>query len=172
MKREKLLAFITILAIVFFASCGGGGSESTTSEQTEQEPKEEVKTTEASGLEAQMQLGEKIFKEKCVVCHQADAKGIPNAFPPLANSDYLQADLKRAVAQTINGSNEEMIVNGVKYNAPMAPQVKTIEEGVAVINYVLKEFNGYTDDQLVKIEDVQDIEINPMDIQQQTPQQQ
>jgi mono/diheme cytochrome c family protein len=170
MKREKFLAFITVLSIVFFASCGGGGSETSTTEKTEQKPREEVKTTEASGLEAQLQLGEKIYKEKCIVCHQADAKGIPGAFPPLANSDYLLADLKRAVAQTINGSNEKMVVNGETYTMPMAPQVKTIEEGVAVINYVLKEFNGYTNEQLVKIEDVQDIEINPLDIPNQTPQ--
>jgi nitrite reductase (NO-forming) len=171
MKSEKFLAVIAVIAIIFFTSCGGGGSEQASeSKQTEEKPKEEAKAPEASGLEAQLQMGEKIFKEKCVVCHQADAKGIKGAFPPLANSDYLQADLKRAVSQTINGSHEEMVVNGETYNMPMAPQVATIEEGVAVINYVLKEFNGYTDDQLIKIEDVQDIEINPMDIPQQTTQ--
>jgi len=107
---------------------------------------------------------DKIYKEKCFACHQLDAKGIPGAFPPLANADYLVADLRRAVAQTLNGSHEEMVVNGETFNAPMVPQVKTIEEAVAVINYVLKEFNGYTDDKLVKIEDVSDIEINPMTV--------
>ncbi|MBN2173339.1 MAG: cytochrome c [Bacteroidales bacterium] len=171
MKKLNIVAAIAISGVIFLASCGGGNQESS---QTKEEPaqKEEVKASENTGLEAQLQLGEKIYKEKCIVCHQADAKGLKGAFPPLAGSDYLLADLKRAVAQTINGSNEEMIVNGEKYNAPMTPQVKTIEEGVAVINYVLKQFNGYTDDQLIKVEDVQDIEINPLDIPQQTPQQQ
>ncbi len=48
----------------------------------------------------------------------------------------------------------------------MTPQVQTLEEAVAVINYVLKEFNGFTDDKLVKMEDVSDIEIKPMTITQ------
>jgi len=166
MKSNTILGFITIAAVIFLASCGGGGTKEASENKKEAAPKEEVKPAETSGLTAQLELGEKIYKEKCIVCHQADAKGLPGAFPPLANADYLQADLKRAVAQTLNGSNEEMIVNGEKFHAPMTPQVKTIEDAVAVINYVLKEFNGYTDDQLVKIEDVQDIEINPMQITQ------
>jgi nitrite reductase (NO-forming) len=164
MKMKGIIVVITVISVVFFASCGGGGSTEQTQAPKEETKQEAVKPAETSGLAAQLELGEKIYKEKCVVCHQADAKGVKGAFPPLANADYLQADLKRAVAQTLNGSNEEMIVNGEKYHAPMTPQVATLEEAVAVINYVLKEFNGYTDDQLVKLEDVQDIEINPMKI--------
>lgn len=166
MKRNRILAILTVLAVVFLAACGGGGTADTS--QTDQEeqkapPKEEV-VVEESGLAAQLELGEKIYKEKCFACHQLDAKGVPGAFPPLANADYLLADLRRAVAQTLNGSHEEMVINGETYNAPMTPQVKTIEEAVSVINYVLKEFNGYTDEKLIKLEDMADIEINPMTI--------
>lgn len=163
MKNLGILSFITIFAIALLTSCGGGSApESTAAAKKEAEPKkEEVKPAE-TGLEAQLAKGKEIYDTKCIVCHQADAKGIKGAFPPLANADYLVADLKRAVAQTLNGSNVEMIVNGEKYHAPMTPQVQTIEEAVAVINYVLKQFNGYTDDQLVKLEDVADIEIKPM----------
>ncbi len=164
MKKSGIISFITIFAIALLTSCGGSGTtESTTTSEKAAEPKkEEVKPAETSGLEAQLAKGKEIYDTKCVVCHQADAKGLKGAFPPLANADYLLADLKRAVAQTLNGSNAEMIINGEKYFAPMVPQVQTIEEAVAVINYVLKQFNGYTDDQLVKVEDVADIEINPM----------
>lgn len=164
MNRNTIIAVFTIFAIALLTSCGGGGSETTKAPEKQEPKKEEVKKAEPSPLEAQLQLGEKLYKEKCIVCHQADAKGLPNAFPPLANSDYLLADLKRGVAQTLNGSNEEMIVNGQKFSAPMVPQVKTIDEAVAVINYVLKEFNGFTDDKLIKVEDMQDIEINPVKI--------
>lgn len=101
--------------------------------------------------------GAAIYKEKCVVCHQASGEGIPGAFPPLKNSDYLFADKVRAVAQTLNGSQEEMVVNGVTYTAPMPPQVDTKEDAVAVINYVLNAWgnNGGT----VTLEDVTDIKI-------------
>ncbi|OQX80100.1 MAG: hypothetical protein B6D61_02495 [Bacteroidetes bacterium 4484_249] len=114
-----------------------------------------------SGLPGQMELGEKIYKEKCTACHQADANGIKGAFPPLKDSDYLQADLKRAVAQVLNGSNIEMVVNGETYKMPMTPQVETKEDAVAVINYVLKTFNGYSEDKFVKLEDVKDVVIKP-----------
>jgi mono/diheme cytochrome c family protein len=164
MKKNKIIALFTVIAVVFFAACGGGGSTEKAQAPKEEPKKEEVKPAETSGLAAQLELGEKIYKEKCIVCHQADAKGVQDAFPPLANADYLLADLKRGVAQTLNGSHEEMVINGATYNAPMTPQVQTLEEAVSVINYVLKEFNGYTDDKLIKMEDVADIEINPMQL--------
>lgn len=166
MKRNKIIALFTVITVIFFAACGGGGSTDKAQAPKEELTKEEVKPAGTSGLEAQLELGKQLYTTKCIVCHQADAKGVAGAFPPLANSDYLLADLKRGVAQTLNGSHEEMVVNGVTYNAPMTPQVQTLEEAVAVINYVLKTFNGFTDDKLVKMEDVSDIEINPMQITQ------
>jgi mono/diheme cytochrome c family protein len=103
--------------------------------------------------------GEKIYKAKCIVCHQADGKGLPGAFPPLSGSDYLLADKVRAVAQVLNGSNKELTVNNMKYNTPMPPQVDTKEDAVAVINYVLNNFGnkGGT----VTLEEVKDVVINP-----------
>lgn len=162
MKRNTILAIATIFAIAFLTSCGGG--------ETKQAVKEEVveetppPPAEKSGLEAQLALGEKIYNEKCIVCHQADAKGLKGAFPPLANADYLIEDPIRGIEQTLNGSNEEMIINGEKYHAPMTPQVETKEEALAVINYVLKHFNGFSEDKLLKMEDIKDVEINPMQL--------
>jgi mono/diheme cytochrome c family protein len=103
--------------------------------------------------------GEQIYKEKCIVCHQADGKGLPGAFPPLAGSDYLLADKVRAVAQVLNGSNMEITVNKVKYVAPMPPQVNTKEDAVAIINYVLNNFGNKGGQ--VTLEEVKDVVINP-----------
>ena len=103
--------------------------------------------------------GEQIYKTKCIVCHQADGKGLPGAFPPLASSDYLLADKVRAVAQVLNGSNIEITVNKLKYTTPMPPQVDNKEDAVAVINYVLNNFGnkGGT----VTLEEVKNVVINP-----------
>jgi len=166
MKKISILSFMAMLSVLFLASCGGSSTQQESTGTTEKEtPKQEqVAPTETNGngLEAQLALGKKIYNEKCIVCHQADAKGIKGAFPPLANSDYLLADPIRGIHQTLNGSNEEMIVNGEKYHAPMTPQVKTREEAVAVINYVLKEFNGFSDDKLLTLDDAKDVKIEPM----------
>ena len=103
--------------------------------------------------------GEQIYKTKCIVCHQADGKGLPGAFPPLAGSDYLLADKVRAVAQVLNGSNMEITVNKLKYTAPMPPQVDNKEDAVAIINYVLNNFGNKGGE--VTLEEVKNVVINP-----------
>jgi mono/diheme cytochrome c family protein len=163
MKKYTFLAIITAGAAFLFMACGGGNTETSQVPKEETQVKDEAKP-EASGLAAQLQTGEKIYKEKCIVCHMADAKGVAGAFPPLAGSDYLLADPKRGIAQTLNGSHEVMVINGVSYNALMTPQVQTKEDAVAVVNYVLKTFNNYTDDKLLTIEDAAGIEIKPIEI--------
>lgn len=101
--------------------------------------------------------GAKIYKTKCVACHQLTGMGIPNAFPPLKDSDYLLADKKRAVKQVLNGSHEEMVVNGVTYNMPMPFQVDTHKDAVNVINYVLNAWGN--DGGTITVEEVKDIKI-------------
>ena len=107
--------------------------------------------------DAKFPEGAKIYKTKCVACHQLTGAGIPGAFPPLKGSDYLLADKKRAVKQVLNGSNEPMVVNGATYVIPMPFQVDTHKDAVDVINYVLNAWGntGGT----VKLEDVKDIKI-------------
>ena len=96
---------------------------------------------------------------KCFACHQKDGKGLPKTFPPLANSDYLLADKVRAVAQTLNGSHMDMVVNGEHYNQQMVPQVTTKEDAVAIINYVLNNFGNKGG--VITLDEVKDVKIKP-----------
>ncbi len=150
MKITKLLLFGAMIAgsAIVMQACGGSS-----------EPKKETKTEVVKASTSSFAEGEKIYLAKCIVCHQANGEGIPGAFPPLKNSDYLFADKVRAVAQALNGSNREIVVNGVKYNAPMPQQVGTKEEAVAVVNYVLNTWgnNGGT----ITLEEVKDVVIDP-----------
>ena len=161
MKKNTILSVLTGFVIVLLTACGGGASEKANAPKEKEVEKEVVKEKTVSALETQMNAGEKIYKEKCVVCHQADGNGLKGAFPPLKDADYLVADPVRGIEQVLNGSNEEMIVNGEKYTAPMTPQVDTKEDAIAVVNYVLMEFNGYTEDKMLTIEDAADIVIAP-----------
>lgn len=163
MKKIAVFLGVSFLAFMFLTSCGGGNTNVT--DQKEEKPAvKETPVSDNQDLDAQMALGERLYKEKCVACHQANAQGIEGVFPPLANSDYLQADPRRGVHQTLNGSHEEMVVNGKTYNQMMTPQVQTREEALAVVNYVLRTFNGYPDEKLLKMDDVKDIEINPIKV--------
>jgi len=101
--------------------------------------------------------GEKIYKEKCMVCHQENGQGIKGQFPPLANSDYLLADKKRAVEQVLNGSNHGITVNGETYTLPMPPQVDNHQDAVNVVNYILNAWGNQGG--TISLEEVQDIQI-------------
>lgn len=155
MKKSVLFLLMIFSVAVIFTSCGGGSKPA---DQTTTQAAPEAGALPAD-VQAMMPKGEAIYKAKCVVCHQATGMGVENVFPPLANSDYLLADKVRAVAQTLNGSKEEMIVNGKKYTQEMVPQVDTKEDAVAVINYVLNNFGnkgGY-----VTLDEVKDVVIKP-----------
>jgi nitrite reductase (NO-forming) len=157
MKRSLFLTIAVLLtgSVMFFI----GSGFVTLNEMSENTTIETISETGLAQDEAQMKRGEEIYKEKCIICHMADGKGIPGAFPPLAQADYLLADKVRAVEQVLNGSNEPMVVNGVTYTAPMTPQVDTKEDAIAVINYVLNNFGN--DGGYVTMDEVKDIVINP-----------
>jgi nitrite reductase (NO-forming) len=164
-KSLSLMSAITIGILLFFASCGGGTPKEDNSKKSEAvEEATETATeeaTESADVDEKHAAGKKIYDTKCVVCHQADAKGLPGAFPPLAESDYLLKDPKRGIHQTLNGSHEEMIVNGQTYNAPMTPQVETKEEALAVINYVINNFGNSWGE--LTMDDIKDVKIAPRD---------
>ena len=39
-----------------------------------------------------IELGRRLFTSICAACHQPTGQGLPNVFPPLASSDFLNAD--------------------------------------------------------------------------------
>src|SRR5690606_41611650 len=46
----------------------------------------------ASNLDERIQFGQDVYKRTCAACHQIDGNGLASAFPPVRNSDYLNAD--------------------------------------------------------------------------------
>lgn len=90
--------------------------------------------------------GKKIYDAKCMGCHQSDGSASRTSCPPLAGSDYLLADKNRAIKQMINGTSEEITVNGRKYNGSMPPQQLSDEDAASVLNYITHSFgnNGYS----------------------------
>jgi nitrite reductase (NO-forming) len=159
MKRI-LFALISVLTVgMIVTSCGGSQQPAEQKEAAVQEQPAGPYADLPAEIQAMMPRGEELYKTKCVACHQANGQGLENVFPPLANADYLFADKVRAVAQTLNGSKVDMVVNGKKYNQEMLPQVDTKEDAVAVINYVLNNFGNKAG--FVTMADVQSLEIKP-----------
>lgn len=80
--------------------------------------------------------GKSIYNKVCMSCHQMNGTGITGAFPPLAKSDYLNADVNRAIKQILNGSNGPITVNGKKYTTPMPKQELSDQQVADVLTYV------------------------------------
>ena len=149
MKKYSIIILLAAIVVVAGSSFDFISIETTNNEVTITPPQDPA--------DAKFPNGAKIYKEKCFACHQLTGEGIPGAFPPLKNADYLLADKKRAVQQVLNGSNEAMTVNGTVYTVPMPPQVDNHQDAVDVINYVLNAWGN--DGGLIKLEEVKDIKV-------------
>ncbi|EMQ94651.1 Copper-containing nitrite reductase [Xanthomarina gelatinilytica] len=96
----------------------------------------------AKSFEEQMEFGKQAYMQTCFACHQGEGQGIPNAFPPLANSDYLNADVNRAIDIVLNGLTGEITVNGEKYNSVMTRQSLSSDEVANVLTYVYNSWGN------------------------------
>jgi nitrite reductase (NO-forming) len=93
--------------------------------------------------EQQIKAGEVLFKGTCSVCHQDSGQGIPDVFPPLAKSDYLVADPKRAIEIALNGLTGKVTVNGKTYDSVMPPMSQLNDDEIAnILTYVLNSWGN------------------------------
>jgi mono/diheme cytochrome c family protein len=94
------------------------------------------------GFSQDINKGKTVYTKTCIACHQATGAGIPGAFPPLAKSDYLNADVNRAIKQVIKGSNGPITVNGKKYTTPMPAQALSDQQVADVLTYVYSNWGN------------------------------
>ncbi|MBE7537230.1 MAG: cytochrome c [Opitutaceae bacterium] len=55
----------------------------------------------------------------CVTCHQATGQGVPGAFPPLANSEWVNGSEDRVIRILLHGLTGELKVHGGTFNGVM-----------------------------------------------------
>jgi nitrite reductase (NO-forming) len=96
----------------------------------------------AKSMAERMEFGKQTYMQTCFACHQAEGQGIPNAFPPLAKSDYLNADVNRAIDIVLHGKTGEITVNGEKYNSVMTAQTLSDDEVANVLTYVYNSWGN------------------------------
>lgn len=89
-----------------------------------------------------IQQGSHLFSSICAACHQSTGRGLPNVFPPLAGSDFLNANKSRAIDTVIRGRQGEVIVNGLKFNSSMPSFPLTDEDIANVLTYVYNSFGN------------------------------
>lgn len=93
-------------------------------------------------LADKIKIGKEIYGTTCFACHQSEGQGIPSAFPPLAKSDYLNADSKRAIKTILHGLSGEVTVNGKKFNSVMPAQNLSDDEIANVMTYIYSNWGN------------------------------
>lgn len=87
---------------------------------------------------AAMEAGEAAYLANCAACHQPTGKGLPGAFPPLADSDYIRSvPRERLVDVVLHGFSGKIKVNGADYDGVM-PALNHLSDGdiANVLSYV------------------------------------
>ncbi len=131
------------------ASAAGSASSKREAELTEKRAAAIARSPEITGItkEIQLERGKQVFLTSCFACHLANGEGIPGVFPPLAGSDFLNADKDRAIRIVAKGLSGPVTVNGKTYNNVMPPQSQLDDVGIAdVLTYVYGSWgnNGAT----------------------------
>ncbi len=98
--------------------------------------------TQKFDLKGSVERGKAVYEAQCITCHMEKGEGIEGVFPPLAASDYLKVNKKRAAQQVLYGVSGEITVNGKQYNGEMAGFDLTDTEVSDVLNYINHSFGN------------------------------
>lgn len=93
-------------------------------------------------LVEKINVGKQIFGTTCFACHQSEGQGIPGTFPPLAKSDFLNANPKRAINTILHGLSGEIMVNGKKFNSVMPSQNLSDDEIANVLTFIYNSWGN------------------------------
>ena len=96
----------------------------------------------AATKEERIKLGADIFANNCQACHQANGEGVPDAFPPLAKSDYLNGDKIRAIKTVTGGLEQKLVVNGHEFNGVMPAWTLSDEDIANVLTYAYSQWGN------------------------------
>jgi nitrite reductase (NO-forming)/hydroxylamine reductase len=87
--------------------------------------------------------GEAVFLANCAACHQPTGQGLPGAFPPLAQSDFLLGNRQEVMQAALFGLSGPITVNGQDYNGVMPSMGYLADEDLAaVLTYVFSAWGN------------------------------
>lgn len=104
--------------------------------------------------------GRLVFNFSCVACHQATGQGVAGQFPPLAGSEWVNAEgANRIIHAVLTGLQGPITVTGQQFNNSMPPWKDNLtdEQIAQVLTYIRAEWgnkaSAVTPDQVKKVRD-------------------
>jgi len=144
MRFSQLLG-ASLTCLLTLTACTQGDADQAAQTASRTDPAVAVHAAEAATVtvEERIEKGRAIYQQHCIACHQAEGQGLAGAFPPLADSDYLDEGGNSAVEAVINGLSGPITVNGVEYNAVMPALSYLSDPEVAdVVTFVMNSWGN------------------------------
>ena len=155
------MKLLRLIAFVLLSACASSGEEEGKTADTQDAPADppvETKAEEetAVAMTPVMEQGKSVYSQYCLACHQANGKGVPGAFPTLAQTKWTEGDAEMLVPVIINGMQGAIEVKGESYNSVMPQHGFLSDEDIAaVLTYVRQSFGNdageITTDKVAKI---------------------
>ncbi|MGD9928529.1 MAG: cytochrome c [Mangrovibacterium sp.] len=140
----KLFFLLVVATAIIITGCGSGNQEKPKALETSALAKKHGAEIDVSA-KSLPHPGEKVYKQYCQVCHQANGAGVSGVFPPLTPNKYI-ADKTLLIELVLHGMTGEIEVDGEKYNSLMAPHDHLTDLELAnVISYVRSNFGNKLD---------------------------
>ena len=121
-----LIVGSSLLFVLVLAGCGGGNASENRSPEQQR-----------------MALGQRVYQQQCVTCHQADGRGVGGVYPTLHETKWTTGDKGRLIRLVLHGMEGPMKVKGQRYNQRMRSlSYLTDEQIAAVLTYVRQRFGN------------------------------
>ena len=141
----KLLTLIALVLITACTSSEEGEQKAADTQDASTNPLAEAKAEEetAVAMTPVMEQGKSVYSQYCLACHQANGKGVPGAFPTLAQTKWTEGDAEMLVPVIINGMQGAIEVKGESYSSVMPQHGFLSDEDIAaVLTYVRQSFGN------------------------------
>jgi len=90
-----------------------------------------------------MAIGQKIYNQYCMACHQSNGMGASGRFPTLNGTDWVTGDKERLVHLILNGMEGAIEVNGEIYDGVMPQHSFLNDDQIAdVLTYIRTHFDN------------------------------
>jgi len=88
------------------------------------------------------QIGQKLYADHCLSCHQEDGGGVPPMNPPL-NTSIVNGEKEALIKIVLKGMMGKVKIDGKFYNNVMAPHAYLKDEEIAsILTYVRTSFGN------------------------------
>lgn len=134
----------TLAVIILLNSCNSTDKKKAAS--TESEIQDVSKTTTEVEVPPYLKEGEKVYRQLCLTCHQANGGGVPGLNASLIKSDYVLGDKNNLLEIIIKGSEAGLAQNKSDYANVMQGFGMLGDEEIAnVASYIRNSFGNKAD---------------------------